>query len=326
MARGSQPQSTRHGVPLSSLDTELAAGTGVSKRALVDYLDGIADRIIPALRDRPLSVIRSTRGQRPFMQKNLPDHAPDWIMRFPLWAEASQRTVDYALCNDVPTLVWFANQRAVEYHTTLVCVADLDAPTQLVIDLDPPERAGFGAAASAALCVREALGSVGLAAAVKSSGAKGVHVVVPIEGASSEQASAATRAIASRTEQLDPESLTTAFLKDDRHGRVFIDATRGGLSTVVSVYSPRLRPGVPVSWPLGWDELHDFSPGDATITNALHEVDGRPSWTSLLPPPQRLPSELVEEGMAIPIPRAAAMHEGKRRRAAKRTDGGSEHS
>jgi DNA primase len=161
MARRSEPKVERHGVSFSSLDTELAARTGVSKRALVDYLDGIADRIIPALRDRPLSVIRSTRGQQPFMQKNLPDHAPAWIERAPLWAEASQRTVDYALCNDVRTLMWFANQRAVEYHVTLSCMSDLDAPTHLVIDLDPPEGADFGVVAAAAHRVHDALDESG---------------------------------------------------------------------------------------------------------------------------------------------------------------------
>ncbi len=263
-----EAKETRHGVAFSSLDTELAAGTGVTKRALVDYLDGVAERFVPALRDRPLSVIRSTRGQRPFMQKNLPDHAPEWIERSPMWAESSQRTVDYAVCNDVRTLMWFANQRAVEYHVTLVCLSDLDAPTHLVIDLDPPEGAGFAAAA--------------------------------------------------RTERLDPASLTTAFLKDDRDGKVFLDATRGGLGTVVSVYSPRLRPGVPVSWPLAWDELDGFDPRDVTIENALAllgDGDADP-WRDRLPAPQPLPAELVEEGRGIPVPRVAAMHEGKRRRRA----------
>jgi len=317
MARRSEPKEERHGVSFSSLDTELAAGTGVTKRALVDYLEGVADRILPALRDRPLSVIRSTRGQRPFMQKNLPDHAPEWIERAPMWAESSQRTVDYAVCNDLRTLLWFANQRAVEYHVTLVRLADLDAPTHLVIDLDPPEGAGFTAAAAAAHRVHEALDALGLSAAVKSSGAKGVHVVVPIAGATSEEASCATRAIAARTEQLDPASLTTAFLKDDRGGRVFLDATRGGLSTVVSVYSPRLRPGAPVSFPLAWDELDGYDPRDVTVENALDVLGGTDPWAAMLPAPQPLPAELVEHGRAIPIPRVAAMHEGKRRRRAR---------
>lgn len=316
MARAPEPKETRHGVSFSSLDTELASGTGVSKRALVDYLEGIADRMVPALQDRPLSVIRSTRGQQPFMQKNLPDHAPEWIARAPIWAEASQRTVDYALCNDLRTLLWFANQRAVEYHTTLVRIDDLDAPTHLVIDLDPPEGAAFAMVVGVADQVRSALQELGLGAAVKTSGAKGIHVVVPVEGLTNEEALGVTRAIAARAERLDPAASTTEFLKDDRGGRVFIDATRGGLGTVVSVYSPRLRPGVPVSWPLTWDELASFAPGDVTITNAVGLLGEADAWAAAMPAPQRIPDALVAEGLEIPVPRVAAMHEGRRRRAA----------
>ncbi len=319
MARRSESTEERYGVSFSSLDTELAADTGVSKRALVDYLDGIADHLVPALRNRPLSVIRSTRGQRPFMQKNLPDHAPEWIERVGIWAEASQRTVDYALCNDVRTLMWFANQRAVEYHVTLSRVPDLDAPTHLVMDLDPPEGAAFQAVARAAHRVNEALGEAGLTAAVKSSGSKGVHVVVPVTDVSIEEAAYATRAIAARTERLDPDALTTEFLKEDRGGRVFLDATRVGQSTVVSVYSPRLRPGVPVSWPLRWDELDGFEPSEVTISNALELLEGREAWDELLPDPQQVPAELVDEGRAIPSSRVEAMHEGKRRRRHERS-------
>ncbi len=80
------------------------------------------------------------------MQKNLPNHAPSFVASAPLWAEASQRTVDYALCNDRPTLLWFANQRAIEYHVTLSSVEHLDRATHLVLDIDPPEGAGFEAA------------------------------------------------------------------------------------------------------------------------------------------------------------------------------------
>jgi bifunctional non-homologous end joining protein LigD len=311
-----RPKETRHGVSFSSLDTELAAGTGVSKRALVDYLEGIAERMIPALRDRPLSVIRSTRGQQPFMQKNLPDHAPDWIARAPIWAEASHRTVDYALCNDLRTLLWFANQRALEYHTTLVRIDDLNAPTHLVIDLDPPEGGAFAVVVGVAGQVRAALHELGLGAVVKTSGAKGVHVVVPVEGLTNEQALGVTRAIAARAERLDPTVSTTEFLKEDRGGRVFIDATRGGLGTVVAVYSPRLRSGAPVSWPLTWDELASFAPGDVTITNALDLIGDADPWHTAMPAPQRIPDALVAEGLGIPIPRVAAMHEGKRRRRA----------
>ena len=156
---------------------------------------------------------------------------------------------------------------------------------------------------------------------MKTSGAKGLHVVVPIGGASTEEAAVATRAIAARTERLDPATATTAFLKEDRKGRVFIDATRSGLGTVVSVYSPRLRPGVPVSWPVAWDDLDDVLPGDVTITNALGLLGESDAWTDSLPAPQRLSADLVAEGRDIPTPRVAAMHEGRRRARARSDDG-----
>ncbi len=110
----------RDGVPLTNLGQPLFDGADATKRDLVDYLDAVRDRIIAELRNRPLSVIRVLRGQQPFMQKNLPKYAPEWVPSVPLWAETSNREVSYALCNDRRTLLWFANQRAVEYHPTLV--------------------------------------------------------------------------------------------------------------------------------------------------------------------------------------------------------------
>ncbi|WP_220449900.1 hypothetical protein [Nonomuraea longispora] len=102
---------TRDGVALTNLDQRLFDGAGATKRDLVDYLDAVAGRIVPVLRDRALSVMRVRPGQRPFMQKNLPKYAPDWVRSVTAWAEASQRQVTYALCDDRRTLLWFANQR-----------------------------------------------------------------------------------------------------------------------------------------------------------------------------------------------------------------------
>src|SRR5579871_3327736 len=187
----------RHGVTLTNLDEPLFEGAGATKRDLVAYLEAMAARILPELRDRPLSVIRAVRGQPPFMQKNLPSYAPEWMASVAVWADASKREVRYALCNDVRTLVWFANQRAIEYHPTLVRAGAWDRPTHLVLDLDPPPGPdAFKAAARAAGLVRQALEGAGLAAAVKTSGAKGIHVFVPVADASSADAAAAGRAIA----------------------------------------------------------------------------------------------------------------------------------
>src|SRR5689334_10955017 len=256
--------------------------------------DGIRDGTVTgvqtcALPIWPLSVMRALRGQAPFMQKNVPKYAPDWLPTVSVWAEASRREVAYALCNERRALLWFANQRAIEYHPTLFHVADPQHPTHLVLDIDPPESGGFALAVGAARLVHEALDDCGLQAAVKTSGAKGVHIFVPLEPASFDDVAAVTRAIAARAERLDPALATTAFVRDERDGKVFLDATRAGGATVAAASSPRLRPGVPVSYPLAWDELDDASPRTFTIRSAPALLAGRSPWRELMPALQRLP-------------------------------------
>ena len=157
-----KPDETREGVPLTNLDQPLFDGADATKRDLIEYLDGVRDRIIPVLEDRPLSVIRVHRGQEAFMQKNVPKYTPEWVRTVDLWADASKREVSYALCNDRRTLLWFANQRAVEYHPALVRVDEPEHITHLVLDLDPPEGDSFAMAVRAAHLVRQALADAGL--------------------------------------------------------------------------------------------------------------------------------------------------------------------
>src|SRR5215469_10334321 len=313
----------RDGVSLTNLGEPLFDGAGVTKRDLVDYLDAVHGLLIGELADRPLSVIRVLRDQAPFMQKNVPKYTPDWVRTVPLWAEASKREVSYALCNDRRTLLWFANQRAVEYHPMLALAGHLDHPSYLILDLDPPDADSFGLAVRAAHLIREALTGAGLTGAVKTSGAKGVHVFVPVEDqVTSEEVAAATRAIAARAERLDPVLATTAFIREDREGKVFLDSTRAGGATVAAAYSPRIRPGVPVSFPVTWAELDQVRPADFTVHTAARLVSGGAAWAGQMPPAQALPPDLVEEGRAIPVARVQAMHEGKRRARARRAEEG----
>ncbi len=307
----------REGVSLTHLDEPLFDGAGATKRDLVDYLEAVRDLILGELRGRPLSVIRVRAGQQPFMQKNLPDYAPPWIRIVTLWAESSRREVRYALCDDWRTLLWLANQRAVEYHPTLGLAGHPDRPSYLILDIDPPPGGPFGQAVAAAKLVRQSLTGAGLTGAVKTSGSKGLHVYVPVD-ASSEEAAAATRAIAARAEHLDPELATTAFIVQDRQGKVFLDSTRSFGATVAAAYSPRVRPGVPVSFPVRWDDLDAVAPGDFTVHSVPGLLAGHQAWAGELPAPQALPGGLVEEGRAIPVARVQAMHEGKRRKRARR--------
>ncbi|GGS47487.1 MULTISPECIES: DNA polymerase domain-containing protein [Actinokineospora] len=306
----------RDGVPLTNLDQALFDGAGATKRDLVDYVDAMRERIIPVLSDRPLSVVRVLRGQGPFMQKNVPKYTPDYVKTVKVWAEASKREISYAVCDDRKTLLWFANQRAIEYHTTLTYAGTWDQ-THICIDLDPPEGAGFSTVVAAARLVRQALADSGLEGTVKTSGAKGVHVFVPIEKHEIDDVAAATRAIAARAERVDPALATTAFIREDREGKVFLDATRSGGVTVVSAYSPRLRPGTPVSFPVAWSDLDSVSPADFTIHTVPKLISGDP-WAEAMPARQTLPADLIEEGHTIPVARVQAMHEGKRRAKARR--------
>ncbi|GAA1953766.1 ATP-dependent DNA ligase [Amycolatopsis minnesotensis] len=308
----------RDGVPLTNLDQPLFDGADATKRDLVDYLDAVRDRILPGLRERPLSVIRVLRGQAPFMQKNLPKYTPGWVRRVSMWAETSQREVSYAVCEDRRTLLWFANQRAVEYHPPLVRVGERDRPTHLVLDIDPPEGESFEVVVAAAHLVRRALENDGLSGVVKTSGAKGVHVFVPVTGVAIEDAAAATRALAARAERLDPALATTAFIREDRGGKVFLDSTRAGGATVAAAYSPRIRPGAPVSFPVPWERLDHVTPADFTVRTVPGFLGEADPWAELMPEPHGLPADLLAEGHTIPIARVQAMHEGKRRARARR--------
>jgi bifunctional non-homologous end joining protein LigD len=147
-------------------------------------------------------------------------------------------------------------------------------------------------------------------------------VFVPVEEqAGIEDVAAATRALAARAGRLDPALATTAYIREERGGKVFLDSTRSGGATVVAAYSPRVRPGVPVSFPVRWDELDRVAPADFTLHTAPGLLGDGDPWADQMPAPQPLPADLVEEGHTIPIARVVAMHEGKRRaRARERSD------
>jgi DNA ligase D-like protein (predicted polymerase) len=308
----------RDGVRLTSLDSPLGDGLEVTKGDLVDHLDAFAFRLVPLLAGRPLSMKRVRPGSAPFMQRDVPKGAPEWVRTVPVWSFGAHREVHQILCDDRRTLLWLANQRVVEFHVPFFLAGRENEPTGLVIDIDPPEGADFGVVVTAAGLVRRALDDSGLAGAVKTSGSKGVHVVVPVRGSGPEDVAAATRALAARAAAYDVDLATTAYIKQDRRGRVFLDSTRSGSSTIVAAYSPRIRAGLPVSAPVRWDELASVRPAEFTVRTARSRFGDDDPWTALLPEPQPLPADLVAEGHTIPVARVAAMHEGKRRKRAAR--------
>ena len=283
------------GIERSNLDKVFWPDEGLTKGDLLAYFEQAAPAILPVVRDRPLTVIRYPDGISgpSFYQKNTPAYAPDWVRTVPLRAESANRTVNYAVCNSVRTLLWLANQAAVELHPWLSRIDRIDVPDQLVFDLDPP-AGDFSRAVSVAFTLREVLGGLGLEGLPKTSGGKGVHVVVPLQRRHDyRQVRAAANAIGEMVAGRIPDEATTEFRIEKRAGRVYLDPGRNAPGAHVAVvYSPRARPGAPVSFPVPWDELTGVRPADYTISNVPGLVGMSDPWHQLLPRPQRLPSSL----------------------------------
>ena len=160
------------------------------------------------------------------MQKNVPKYTPSWVQTVTVWAEASKREVSYALCNDRRTLLWFANQRAVEYHPGLVRAGEWDHPTHLILDIDPPSADASAWRFARRIWSARRWPTWAWRARSRPAAPRACTCLCRWTAGTAADAAAATRAISARAERLDPVLATTAFIRDDREGKVFIDSTR----------------------------------------------------------------------------------------------------
>jgi bifunctional non-homologous end joining protein LigD len=274
-------------VKLSSPDKVLWPQAGFTKADLAAYYEAGADRLLPHLAGRPLTLKRYNAGVdgEGFFQKHLPESAPDFVGRYTVWTPSSRREVAYALADDVEDLRWFAQMNALELHPWF---ARVDAPERadlLAFDLDP-EAAGEGVA-QAAWWLREVLDDLGLAAAVKTSGKRGLHLYVPVERRYGyDELRGFALAVARRCADAHPDELTVEMRKAERGGRLLLDWSRAGAAqTLVAPWSPRAHPAGTVSTPLAWDEVgDDLDPTAFTLATAL----ARPDHWAALPRPARL--------------------------------------
>jgi DNA ligase D len=288
-------------VEVTRPDKLLWPAVGITKRDFGDYLASVADRMLPWLRDRPLTLIRApdgVEGQR-YYQKDTPKYAPSWIRTVTIPAPSAKRDVAYTVCNDAATLAWLGNQAALEFHPAPVRRDRLERPDWLVVDIDPPDGA-FDAAVDVAFLVLEVLEDLSLNPLVKTTGGKGLHVVVPIvRHVSAEQLRHAASRLATIVADRRPSLVTTKFRKADRKGRVMLDPSRNGPgATIVAPYSPRIGPGATVSFPVVPKELRSISPGDFTVATVPLQLRGAgPSqWTKAASDrPQRLSASLLRD-------------------------------
>jgi bifunctional non-homologous end joining protein LigD len=266
-------------VRLSSAERVLFPRDRVTKGDLWDYYEAVAPVLVPHLRGRPFTMKRFREGAAApsFFQKNAPKGMPDWVptRRFRTFPrEGESRLVDFPLVNDELALLWMVQMHCIDLNAWYSRVDRPERPDFVLFDLDPPDG-GFGLGVRVAHLVRGVLEELGLESYVKTSGADGVHVLVPITRRSTfEDTREFADGVATVLAERHPGIVTTEWRKAKRRG-VFLDARQNGWGkTIASVYSVRPKPGAPVSTPLRWNELtEDVSPRDFGMAEALLRIE-----------------------------------------------------
>jgi bifunctional non-homologous end joining protein LigD len=268
---------------------------------VIDYYARIGPAILPHLRDRPLTVVRFPDGVegKHFFEKNSPAHRPDWVRTAPIEVGSRGGTIEFAVCDDLPTLVWLAQLAAIELHPSLARAVDYERPTVLAFDLDPGEPATIVECCAVALRIRELFSGLGLEAFPKTSGSKGMQVYVPLNGGITyEVTKPYARAVARALESAEPDLVTSQMTKSLRPGKVFVDWSQNTRTkTTVAAYSLRARAHTSVSAPLRWEEVEAGAGADdpaslrflAADVVERFERDGDP-FAPVLELEQELPS------------------------------------
>lgn len=229
---------------------------GITKGDLVEYYARIASHMLPHLRDRPLTLERYPNGikTKRFFQKEVSSYFPKWLRT--VTVKKVGGAVTHVVCNDTATLVYLANQACVTPHIFLSRLDKLNTPDQLVLDLDP-QTDDFEPVRSTAAAVKQLCDELELPAFLKTTGSRGLHVVVPLQRRESyDTVRSFAREVAAVIVSQAPKARTLESLKANRGGRVFIDTNRNGYAQLVApAYAVRARRGAPVSVPLGWSEL-----------------------------------------------------------------------
>ena len=241
---------------ISHPEKVLFPSDGITKGELAAYYETVAPQMLPHVRNRPLTMERypSGMGKPGFMQKDVSRGFPDWLQRVEVPKKGG--VVHHALITDERSLLWVANQNCITPHVACSRVPHLYAPDICVFDLDPSVD-DAESLRSTTLLVRDVLDDLGLPSWVKTSGSKGYHIVVPLDGSAGfDEVFTFAFDVGRLLVRRDPQRLTQEFLKVDRGDRIFVDTGRNGFgATFAAPYAVRPKPGAPVSAPCAWDEV-----------------------------------------------------------------------
>jgi bifunctional non-homologous end joining protein LigD len=275
---------------LTNLTKVLYPETGFTKGAVIDYYLRIAPVLLPHIASRPLTLKRypdGVTGQH-FYNKHAPDHRPGWVWteRLPAPGSTSGRDwVRYVIAGDLPTLIWTANLAGLELHTPMWRLPHLAEPDLLVFDLDPGAPATIVECCAVAQLLRPLLAGEGFEAFAKTSGGKGLQLLAPLSGVSSDEASAIARKLAEHLERELPRYVVSRMTKSLRPGKVLIDWSQNNAhKTTIAPYSLRARNRPTVSTPVTWDEVEQCTRREDLVFTSGEVLDRVAEHGDLLAP------------------------------------------
>jgi bifunctional non-homologous end joining protein LigD len=291
----------RYTVETSNEEKVLFPDDGVTKGELIDYYSEIADVMLPHLKDRPLVMQRFPNGidSSGFYQKDASEYFPQWISTKRVRKKGG--SVNHVICDKRATLAYLANQATITLHTWTSRADKIYHPDQMIFDLDPISDQ-FAVARETAELLFNLLDELGLRGFIKTTGSKGLHVVVPIDrSADFDEVRAFAFDVAKILEARDPERLTIETRKAKRNGRLFLDVGRNAYAQhAVAPYSLRPRPGAPVAAPIHREELREVDSARFSIATVRKRVAEGDPWSGMargarsLRAPRRLLASLLE--------------------------------
>jgi len=279
------PEGVVRDVRISSPDRVMWPDAGITKWDLATYVALVEDGLMRAVGDRPVTLQRFPNGVEgeEFFSKNPPQGVPGWA-RSVICTYPSARSHPQLVIDEIATAVWAVQMNTVTFHPWPVRSADNDRPDELRIDLDPQPGTSFADAARAAYVLRDLLEEIGLTGWAKTSGNRGVHVYARVSPTHEFlDVRHGVIGISRELERRMPDEVTTAWWKEERGQKVFVDYNQANRDrTIAAAYSPRPLPGAPVSMPVPWEQLADVRPGDFTVRTvpAILAADGD-AWVGI---------------------------------------------
>jgi bifunctional non-homologous end joining protein LigD len=277
-------------VEFTNLEKVLYPASGVTKGQVIKYYIKVAPRILDFLRDRPTVMTRYPEGveKEGFYEKDAPRGTPSWVKTFKRYSDTAEREVNFIVCNDLDTLLWLANLAALELHITLSKIERFESPDLVLLDVDPEPPIGFDDAVEVALLAKEGIASLGLECYVKTSGKKGLHIIIPVnEGYSFQETREFVHQIG-RYLAKESNIVVSEFGHSRDPGTVFIDYLQNSHGrTMVCPYSLRATASATVSTPLDWKDVRKgLRPDQLNMISVLKEQKN--PWAGLLSNRQKL--------------------------------------